>query len=133
MVKSLIRSTIERRDAHCAKDVLNHDDTHFRVLRLLQENPDISQRELADALGVSVGKAHYLLKGLIEKGFVKVGNFRRSSNKLGYLYKLTPSGIRERFDMARRYLAQREAEYEAIRVEIESLRSELMAQRRNDG
>lgn len=106
------------------------NEAHYRVLRLLQENPDISQRELADALGVSVGKAHYLLRGLIEKGFVKVGNFQRSSNKLGYLYKLTPSGIRERFEVARRYLAQREAEYEAIRAEIASLREELVAQGR---
>jgi len=109
------------------------DETHYRVLRLLQENPDISQRELADALEVSVGKTHYLLRGLIEKGFVKVGNFRRSNNKLGYLYKLTPSGIREKLDVTRRYLARREAEYEAIRTEIESLRAEMgvLSQGRN--
>jgi EPS-associated MarR family transcriptional regulator len=72
-----------------------------------------------------VGKAHYLLKGLIEKGFVKVGNFRRSNNKMGYLYKLTPSGIREKLDVTRRYLARREAEYESIRAEIESLKAEM--------
>jgi MarR family transcriptional regulator, temperature-dependent positive regulator of motility len=106
---------------------LTHDEAHYRVLRMLQDNPDISQRELADALGVSVGKAHYLLRGLIEKGFVKVRNFRRSNNKIGYLYKLTPSGIREKLDVTRRYLARREAEYESLRAEIKVLRAEMEA------
>ena len=85
----------------------------------------MSQRELAEALDVSVGKAHYLLRGLIEKGFVKVRNFRRSNNKIGYLYKLTPSGIREKLDVTRRYLARREAEYESLRAEITALRAEM--------
>ena len=85
----------------------------------------MSQRELAEALDVSVGKAHYLLRGLIEKGYVKVRNFRRSNNKIGYLYKLTPSGIREKLDVTRRYLARREAEYESLRAEITALRAEM--------
>ncbi|OOG24430.1 MarR family EPS-associated transcriptional regulator [Thioalkalivibrio denitrificans] len=112
---------------------MTHDEAHYRVLRMLQDNPDISQRELADALGVSVGKAHYLLRGLIERGFVKAGNFRRSNHKLGYLYKLTPSGIREKLNVTRRYLARREAEYKSIRAEIESLRAEMEAAARSGG
>jgi MarR family transcriptional regulator, temperature-dependent positive regulator of motility len=113
--------------------LLNRDEAHYRLLRMLQDNPDISQRELADALGVSVGKAHYLLRGLIEMGFVKACNFRRSNNKLGYLYKLTPSGIREKLDVTHRYLARREAEYESLRAEIKALKAEIEAESQSVG
>jgi len=85
----------------------------------------MSQRELAEHLGVSLGKAHYCLRGLVEKGWVKVTNFRRSHNKPAYLYKLTPQGIAGKARITRRYLASRMREYEALKREIEDLRAEL--------
>ena len=96
---------------------------HFRVLQILGEHPDINQRELAQRLGVSLGKTNYLLNALIEKGWIKLGNFQRSESKLkkfGYL--LTPAGIRHRVRLTQGYLARKEAEYESLKAEIESLR-----------
>lgn len=101
------------------------DETRYHLLKLLEANPDATQRELAAAMGVSVGKTHYVLRGLIDKGFVKADNFRRSDNKRAYLYKLTPAGVSEKLRVTRRYLARREAEYEQIRTEIEALQAEL--------
>ena len=98
---------------------------HYRVLRLLEEQPEISQRELARALGVSLGKTHYLMKALLEKGLVKASNFRRSDNKLAYAYLLTPSGIAAKLDLTRRFLRLKEDEYRAAHDEIERLRQEL--------
>jgi EPS-associated MarR family transcriptional regulator len=104
---------------------LPDEDTHYHLLRLLEDNPEATQRELAEAMGVSVGKANYLLRGLMDKGLVKARNFRRSDNKRAYLYQLTPSGVAEKVRIARRYLARRRAEYERIRAEIEALEAEL--------
>ncbi len=104
------------------------EETHYRILKLLEANPEASQRELAEAMGVSVGKTHYVLRGLIDKGLVKAQNFRRSDNKRAYLYKLTPAGVSEKIRITRRYLANRQAEYEQIRAEIEELRAELEGQ-----
>ena len=101
------------------------DDNHYQLLKQLEDNPDLSQRQLAEAMGVSVGKAHYLLRGLIEKGYVKAANFRNSSNKRAYLYQLTPAGVTEKMRITRRYLARRQREYEAIRAEIAALEAEL--------
>ena len=98
---------------------------HYRVLRLIEEQPEISQRELSRALGVSLGKTHYLLKALLDKGLVKANNFRRSDNKLAYAYLLTPSGIAAKLDLTRRFLQLKEVEYQAAREEIERLRLEL--------
>ena len=97
------------------------DETHYHLLRLLEDNPEATQRELAEAMGVSVGKAHYLLRGLMDKGLVKARNFRRSDNKRAYLYQLTPAGVGEKVRVTRRYLARRREEYERIRSEIEML------------
>ena len=69
------------------------EDTHFRALRLLQENPDLTQRELAERLGISVGGLNYCLKAMMDKGLVKMKNFAQSKNKFGYIYILTPTGI----------------------------------------
>ncbi|QIT57252.1 MarR family EPS-associated transcriptional regulator [Aquisalimonas sp. 2447] len=101
------------------------DHTHYQLLKLLEANPHMSQRQLAEAAGVSVGKMNYLLRGLADKGLVKAENFRRSDNKLAYLYKLTPAGVTEKMRVTRRYLARRKAEYEAIREEIATLQKEL--------
>ncbi len=99
------------------------DEAHFKLLRILELEPDITQRELARRLGVSMGKANYLLNGLIEKGLVKAGNFSRGEHKLNKLiYLLTPAGFANRVQLTRSYLARKEVEYEALRTEIDSLR-----------
>ncbi len=100
---------------------------HYQVLRLIEEQPAISQRELARTLGVSLGKTHYLLKALLDKGLVKADNFRRSDNKLAYAYLLTPSGITAKLDLTRAFLRLKEGEYRAAHEEIVRLRLELDA------
>ncbi len=101
------------------------EDTHFRVLRLLQDNPEMSQRELAEAVGVSVGGMHYLLNALIEKGLVKLGNFTAAEDKRRYAYILTPAGMARKAALTRAFLARKMEEYEALREEIEALQLEL--------
>jgi EPS-associated MarR family transcriptional regulator len=100
------------------------DETHFRILRLLQDNPEMSQRELADAVGISVGGAHYLLNALVEKGLVKLGNFTASKDKRRYAYILTPRGMAEKAAATRRFLARKIEEYGALKDEIAQLRRE---------
>jgi EPS-associated MarR family transcriptional regulator len=101
------------------------EDTHFRVLRLLQENPEMSQRELAAAVGVSVGGVHYILNALIEKGLIKLGNFTAAEDKRRYAYILTPRGITEKAAITMRFLERKIEEYDALKAEIEALRNEL--------
>lgn len=98
---------------------------HLRVMRRLEEQPDINQRRLAQELGVSLGSVNYCLKALIDKGLVKIHNFSHSRHKLGYMYKLTPKGIAEKSAMATRFLSRKMAEYEALKQEIEELRAEV--------
>ena len=98
------------------------------LLRLLEQHPDYSQRQLAIALGVSLGKTHYLLKAVLGKGWVKAQNFRRSDSKLGYLYVLTPKGVRQRLRLTQTFLARKEGEYEMLKNQIVLLREELAAQ-----
>lgn len=100
------------------------DETHLRVLRVLAERPEISQRELAEELGVSVGKANYCLRALLERGFVKVQNFRNSTNKRAYAYLLTPEGIKAKAGLTARFLKRKLVEYESLRHEIEVLKAE---------
>ena len=109
-----------------ASDASSSDD--LKLLRLLERHPDYSQRQLAVALGVSLGKTHYLLTALLRKGWVKAQNFRRSDNKLGYLYGLTPQGARRRMQLTQSFLARKEIEYEMLRAQIFLLREELGAQ-----
>jgi len=85
----------------------------------------MSQRDLADALGVSLGKANYCLKALLDKGFIKMQSFRKSPNKLAYAYLLTPGGIAEKAGLTVRFLARKVAEYESLTLEIEALKSEM--------
>lgn len=99
-------------------------ETHLRVLRLLQDNPHLTQRELADALGVSLGKVNYCLKALLLKGLIKMNNFSKSENKLGYAYLLTPSGVAAKARLTTEYLGIKMSEYEALRREIDQLRRE---------
>ncbi len=100
-------------------------DTSFRVLRLLQENPEMSQRELARVAGVSVGGMHYVLNALVDKGLVKLGNFTASRDKRRYAYVLTPKGIARKAALTRAFLSRKMGEYEALKLEIEQLSSEL--------
>ncbi len=101
------------------------EDTYFRVMRILQKNPDITQRELAAKLGISVGGLNYCLKALIENGLVKMKNFANSKNKFGYVYVLTPGGMVEKAAITHRFLQRKMEEYEALRNEIEVLKSEI--------
>ena len=93
-------------------------------MRLLEANPDLTQRELAEHLGVSVGALNYCLKALMEKGWVKMQNFASSKNKFGYAYVLTPMGLAEKASLAGRFLKRKLDEYEALRAEIEALKLE---------
>lgn len=101
------------------------DGARLAVLRLLELRPDMTQRELSDALNVSLGRAHYVLRALVDKGLVKTRNFRRSNNKLAYAYVLTPRGLRERLRLARLFLARKEAEFEELSHTIAALKGEL--------
>ena len=100
------------------------EDTYFRVMRILQENPDLTQRELAEKLGISVGGLNYCLKALMDKGMVKMKNFANSKNKFGYVYVLTPTGMAEKAAITHRFLQRKMAEYEALHAEIEALKRE---------
>lgn len=101
--------------------------TRYQLLKLLEENPGLSQRELAGELGISLGKANYCVRALIDRGWVKMVNFGRSGNKAAYIYKLTPTGISEKARAARRFLDQKREEHDRLAGEIEALRAELVA------
>ena len=95
------------------------------MLRALEANPELSQRQLAAELGVSLGGVNYALKALVERGFVKAGNFRNSGNKVAYLYVLTPQGVSEKASLTTAFLSRKLEEYEVLRQEIESLGGEV--------
>jgi EPS-associated MarR family transcriptional regulator len=100
------------------------DETRYKLLRMLEANPQASQRDLAQALDISVGKVNYCLNALIEKGWLKARNFKNNKNKRAYMYYLTPRGFEEKARVTLRFFRQRLAEYEALSAEIEALRSE---------
>jgi EPS-associated MarR family transcriptional regulator len=106
------------------RQVKVQDDTHLRILRILQENPDLTQREIAEKLGISVGGLNYCLKALIDKGFVKMGNLQKSKNKFKYVYLLTPNGIAAKVALTSSFLQSKMKEYESLKVEIEALKIE---------
>ena len=108
------------------------EETYFKVMRLLQENPDLTQRELAEQLGVSVGSVNYCLKALMEKGWVKMKNFIHSKNKFGYVYVLTPPGVAQRAELASKFLARKMSEYEGLKSEIETLKIEVSSSNKKD-
>jgi EPS-associated MarR family transcriptional regulator len=101
------------------------EEARFQILRLLHEHPAITQRELGARLGISLGAVNYCLRALIDRGFVKAGNFTRSSNKVCYAYFLTPTGISEKTALAGVFLRRKLVEYETLRLELESLKSEF--------
>ena len=101
------------------------DELRLKVLRALEANPELSQRQLAAELGVSLGGVNYALKALMERGFVKADNFRKSGNKVAYLYVLTPRGVAEKASLATAFLGRKLAEYEVLKQEIEALKGEV--------
>lgn len=101
------------------------EDVQFRILRLLQENPELSQRELARAVGVSTGGVHYVLTALVEKGLLKLGNFTAAADKRRYAYVLTPKGLAEKARLTQRFLIRKMQEYDALRAEIDAVRADL--------
>lgn len=101
------------------------EDISFRVMRILHDQPDTTQRELAGQLGISLGGINYCLRALSDKGLVKMVNFANSKNKFGYVYVLTPSGIVEKATLTKRFLERKMQEHEALRAEIDTLQSEI--------
>ena len=103
----------------------NREALRLEVMRVIEANPEMSQREIARELGVSLGGVNYAMKALVERGLVKAKNFGRSDNKLGYVYVLTPAGIKQKSVLAATFLSRKLEEYEVLRREIEALRLEL--------
>ena len=101
------------------------EDTHYQVLKILEQNPQISQRELAKEMGVSLGKVNYCIKELMKKGLVKANNFKNSSNKIAYFYVLTPRGIEAKAKVSVQFLQRKMAEYESLKAEIEELKADV--------
>ena len=98
---------------------------HHLLLEALKNNPNATQRELAQEIGISLGKVNYCLKALVEKGWIKVGNFKKSKNKFGYIYLLTPRGIEEKTKLTKNYLARKLVEYEELEAEIKALQKQV--------
>jgi len=108
------------------------DEIRYHILRELERDPQLSQRALANTLGVSVGKTNFCVRALVDKGLVKVQNFRRSGNKLAYAYQLTPRGIADKAKMTKRFLQIKLKEYESLQSEIEELRLEVADSTQSD-
>ena len=104
---------------------MSNYELEYRVLKWLQNNPNITQRQLASELGVSLGKVNFLLKSLTQVGWVKLENFKRSDNKMGYAYLLTPTGLLEMAKITRFFLERKEIEYQQLEDEIQQLRAEV--------
>ncbi|EMO53636.1 MarR family EPS-associated transcriptional regulator [Leptospira noguchii] len=101
------------------------DALRHKLLRILEENPEVNQREISEILGISLGKVNYCLKALMDKGWIKARNFKNSKHKLAYAYFLTPTGIEEKARITVRYLKLKMQEYEEIQKEIEELKKEI--------
>jgi EPS-associated MarR family transcriptional regulator len=107
------------------KNQIRAEDVRFRVLRLLQDDPQANQRDIAKALGLSLGGVNYCLNALVEKGHIKMRNFQGSNDKRKYMYLLTPKGIADKTALTGRFLARKIREYEALEAEIEAVRKEV--------
>jgi EPS-associated MarR family transcriptional regulator len=112
--------TVQRLNAGTMLD----ENTHYGLLKTLEENPGLSQRDLAKRLGVSLGKVNFCLNALVDKGSLKINNFRNNENKLAYAYLLTPRGIEEKANITVNFLKRKMQEYEQLRKEIEELKRE---------
>ena len=109
-----------------SEDISFQEELRLRVMRVLAENPEASQRQIASELNVSLGGVNYCLKALVDKGLVKLGNFAKSDRKIGYAYFLTPEGMAEKAKITARFLKRKMAEYEQLQVEIEQLKAEML-------
>jgi len=107
----------------------SREDLQFKTLKLIEGKPDITQRELAEHLGISLGKTNYVLKALKDKGLVKLGNFSRSPNKLQYVHFLTPQGLSEKTQLTLRFLKRKVREYEQLKAEIDELKHTLESEK----
>ena len=104
---------------------MHKSDTEYIILKILKDNPKMTQRQLSKELGLSLGRTNYVIHALIDKGWMKLSNFKRSDNKLGYLYLLTPEGVIEKSILAQNFLSRKLKEYNRLKEEIEILKSEL--------
>jgi len=111
--------------SHIEQGLYVEDEIHYKLLKVLDESPDVTQRELAAKLGVSLGKANYCLRALMGRGWVKMANFRRGPNKMGYAYLLTPRGIDEKARFAVHFLRHKLDEFDALKAEIQRLKMEV--------
>lgn len=107
---------------------MNNQELEYNVLKILEQQPDLTQRQLAKELGISLGKTHYLIKSLIEVGWVKIDNFQHSDNKLGYAYLLTPKGVIEKAGITLQFLVRKQQEYTQLQKEIAQLQEEVRQQ-----
>ena len=104
---------------------MHRSETEYIILKILKDNPKMTQRQMAKELGLSLGKTNYVVRALVDKGWVKLSNFKRSDNKLGYIYLLTPEGIAEKSILAQNFLKRKSEEYNRLKKEIEILKNEL--------
>lgn len=104
---------------------MSNQELEYRALKLVEQHPQITQRQLSKELGVSLGKTHYVVKALVEVGWIKLENFQRSDNKLGYAYLLTPAGVVEKAKITRQFLQRKQREYQQLKREIEQLQIEV--------
>tara|TARA_B110000438_G_scaffold282383_1_gene309394 strand:- start:133 stop:474 length:342 start_codon:yes stop_codon:yes gene_type:complete len=104
---------------------MNKQELEYRALKLLEKQPDMTQRQIAEELNVSLGKTHYLIKSFIDVGWIKLDNFQRSDNKWGYAYLLTPNGIIEKAVITAQFLTRKQQEYSDLRLEIQQLQEEI--------
>ena len=107
---------------------MTNQELEYRALKILEQHPDLTQRQLAAKLGISLGKTHYVVKSLIDVGWVKLDNFQKSNNKWGYVYLLTPMGIAEKAAITARFLIKKQREYNALKEEIAQLQDEVRSQ-----
>ena len=119
------KKLVDRIEKKISPSTSDKAELRLRVLRVLEKNPHFTQRQLASELDVSLGGVNYALKALVERGCVKVNNFRKSGNKVAYLYVLTPKGVAERSSLATAFLGRKLEEYEVLRQEIEALKGEV--------
>lgn len=108
---------------------MSDQELQYKALKLLEDNPDLTQRQIAEKLGISLGKTHYLIKSLTEVGWIKFGNFKKSKNKLGYAYLLTPKGISEKASITINFLERKQKEYLKLHLEIAELKKDIEQQR----
>lgn len=108
--------------------IMINQELEYHALKILEQKPDLTQRQLAEELGVSLGKTHYLLRSLIDVGWVKLDNFQRSDNKWGYVYLLTPMGIVEKAAITARFLVRKQLEHMQLQEEIAQLQEEVRQQ-----